>query len=81
MIVAQTTQPVFEIDLTRWRQALSLALVGASVGLYLDLNEWLKADGSAPFKPTKTIVRMASGALAGAAVGFGLNINTIGGWL
>lgn len=80
-MLAQTTQPVFEIDLSRWKQAASLAVVGALLGLYHDLNEWMKAPDGTPFDYTKTGVRMLAGALTGAGFGFGLNLNTINGWL
>lgn len=81
MQLAQTTQPVFEIDLSRWKQAASMFVLGACVGLYHDLNEWMKAPQGSPFDVRKTIVRMTAAGLAFAGVGFGLNINTINGWL
>lgn len=83
MILAQaTTQPVIQIDLTKWKQAASTAVFFALLGFYHDVDCYLKrTDKTKPWDWSATIARMAAAGLAGASIGFGINLQTVGGWI
>lgn len=80
MILAQATlavEPEQGIDFSRWRVAFGLAFAGAFIAFYQDFNVYLQREkNSEPYDWKKMLGRVLVGAMAGAAIGFGINLTT-----